>query len=122
MSFSTINSMGNFLPKKAVVAGGGVSVSGLWVAVGQGGLIANSTDGNTWTAAASTGGLSSFGSGVAYGKDGTGNGLWVAVGAGGLIAKSTDGNNWSPVASKGGLSIYGSKVAFNRILYDGVDF
>jgi hypothetical protein len=42
--------MGNFLPKKTVAAGGGgVSVTGQWVAVGSGGLIAKSTDGNVWT-------------------------------------------------------------------------
>jgi hypothetical protein len=107
--------------------------AGLWVAVGYyGGLIAKSTDGNTWTPAAtsadgSKGGITDVGEGVAYGKDNLGAGLWVAVGSGGLIAKSTDGNVWTSAASsadgsKGGLTTRGYGAAFKRILYDGVDF
>ena len=106
--------------------------AGLWVAVGDGGLIAKSTDGNTWTPAAtsadgSKGGITDVGEGVAYGKDNLGAGLWVAVGSGGLIAKSTDGNVWTSAASsadgsKGGLTTRGYGAAFKRILYDGVDF
>jgi hypothetical protein len=94
--------------------------AGLWVAVGQGGLIAKSTDGNVWTPAASKGGITIAGEGVAYGKDGTGTGLWVAVGQGGLIAKSTDGNVWTPaatvsgVAGKGGITTYGLGVAYGK--------
>ncbi len=110
-----ISSMGNFLPKKAVVAGGGVLVSANWVAVGEGGLIAKSTDGNTWTPAASKGGITTYGYGVAYGKDNLGAGLWVAVGqGGGLIAKSTDGNTWTPAASTGGIIDYGRGVAYGK--------
>ena len=87
--------------------------AGLWVAVGQGGLIAKSTDGNTWTPAATKGGIIGHGWGVAYGKDASGAGLWVAVGGGGIIAKSTNGNNWTPadtvdgVSGKGGITEYG---------------
>jgi hypothetical protein len=102
--------------------------AGLWVAVGEGGLIAKSTNGNTWTPAASTGGITYSGYGVAYGKDNLGAGLWVAVGNGGIIAKSTDGNTWTPAATvsgvsgKGGITGNGQGAAFKRILYDGVDF
>jgi len=110
-----ISSMGNFLPKKAVVAGGG-GVSANWVAVGDGGIIAKSTDGNVWTPAAglatNKGGIT-YGEGVAYGKDGTGAGLWVAVGDGGIIAKSTDGNVWTPAHTKGGIT-YGRGVAYGK--------
>jgi len=94
--------------------------AGLWVAVGDGGLIAKSTDGNTWTPAASKGGLANRGYGVAYGKDNLGAGLWVAVGYyGGLIAKSTDGNTWTPAAtsadgSKGGITDVGEGVAYGK--------
>ena len=98
--------------------------AGLWIAVGDGGLIAKSTDGNVWTPAAtstdgSKGGITSSAYGVAYGKDGTGAGLWVAVGRGGLIAKSTDGNVWTPAAtsadgSKGGITGYGRDVAYGK--------
>ena len=99
--------------------------AGLWVAVGSGGLIAKSTDGNVWTRAAGTygnvGGITSNGYGVAYGKDAFGAGLWVAVGGGGIIAKSTDGNVWTAAATStygnvGGITA-GLGVAFNEILY-----
>ena len=91
--------------------------AGLWVAVGQGGLIAKSTDGNVWTPAATKGGITDIGSGVAYGKDALGAGLWVAVGYGGLIAKSTDGNVWTPAGNVGGITTSGYGAAFNEILY-----
>ena len=96
---------------------------GLWVAVGMGGLIAKSTDGNVWTpaytsVAGNVGGLTTYGYGVAYGKDGNGVGLWVAVGQGGLIAKSTDGNIWTPAAgsgtNKGGITDNGRGVAYGK--------
>jgi len=93
--------------------------TGLWVAVGEGGIIAKSTDGNTWTPAAksadgSKGGITSLGLGVAYGKDALGAGLWVAVGDGGIIAKSSDGNIWTPAASKGSITNYGYGVAYGK--------
>jgi hypothetical protein len=100
--------------------------AGLWVAVGNGGVIAKSTDGNIWTPAATStygnvGGITTAGRGVAYGKDDLGAGLWVAVGQGGIIAKSTDGNVWTPAAgsatNKGGITSSGYGVAFkNEIL------
>ena len=93
--------------------------AGLWVAVGEGGIIAKSTDGTNWTPAASSGGITSQGRGVAYGKDNLGNGLWVAVGDGEIIAKSTNGNVWTPAAtsadgSKGGITGYGFGVAYGK--------
>ena len=100
--------------------------AGLWVAVGQDGLIAKSTDGNVWTPAATVsgvsgkGGITFFGYGVAYGKDALGAGLWVAVGGGSIIAKSTDGNVWTPAATvsgvsgKGGITGYGVGVAYGK--------
>ena len=87
--------------------------AGLWVAVGEGGVIAKSTNGNVWTPAASNGDITTYGLGVAYGKDASGAGLWVAVGRGGLIAKSTDGNVWTPAASKGGITSIGYGAAYN---------
>ena len=98
--------------------------AGLWVAVGEGECIAKSTDGNVWTPAATVsgvsgkGGITGYGYGVAYGKDGTGAGLWVAVGEGGIIAKSTDGNVWTPAAgsatNKGGITTSGRGVAYGK--------
>ena len=91
--------------------------AGLWVAVGHGGLIAKSTDGNVWTPAADKGGLSSEGLDVAYGKDGTGAGLWIAVGGGGSIAKSTDGNVWTPAATVSGVSGKGGITEGRGVAY-----
>ena len=90
-----------------------ISGNGLWVAVGQGGLITKSTDRNNWTAAATKGGLTT-GRKLAYGKDETGAGRWVAVGNGGIIANSPDGNTWTQSASLGGITIIGFGVAFNN--------
>ena len=75
-----------------------------WVAVGQGSLIANSTDGKDWTAAATVGGLTTQGRSVAYGTDGSGNPRWVAVGDGSYIAYSPNGNDWYSAATKGGIT------------------
>jgi len=110
MPFNTFNSVAR-LPKKT---GGGISVTANWVAVGAGGLIAKSSDGNLWSPAGIKGGIATAGAGVAYGKDGTGAGLWVAVGEGGLIAKSSDGNLWSTAGNKGGITTYGIGVAYGK--------
>ena len=107
MLFNSFNTIAK-LPKKT----GGVP--GLWVAAGDQGVIAKSTDGNTWTAAATKGGITYEGSGVAYGKDASGAGLWVAVGGSGGIAKSTNGNNWTAAATKGGITGYGFGVAYGK--------
>ena len=88
--------------------------AGLWVAVGEGGVIAKSTDGNVWTPAADKGYMTSIGYGVAYGKNASGAGLWVAVGTNAVIAKSTNGNVWTPAATKGGISSYGFGVAYGK--------
>jgi hypothetical protein len=68
----------------------------LLVAVGDGAnTIATSTDGITWTGRGSTV-ITSYGRGVAFGKDTSNNNLWVAVGTGGnTIASSTDGITWT---------------------------
>jgi hypothetical protein len=42
------------------------SGTGRWVAVGNGGLIAYSADGNTWYEAATKGGIATYGNGVAF--------------------------------------------------------
>jgi len=114
---SSFSSLGQFSKNH----GGGVIPPGVdigkWVAVGNFGIIANSIDGNVWTPAASSGGITSSGYGVAYGKNGTGAGLWVAVGGGWIIAKSTDGNVWTVAAganfNKGGLT-RGDGIAYGK--------
>ena len=58
MPFNSFNSIAK-LPKKT----GGVP--GLWVAGGNSGVTAKSTDGNNWTAAATKGGIWYYGNGVA---------------------------------------------------------
>ncbi len=99
---------------KGVAYGKDGAGGNLWVAVGQGGLIAKSSDGNLWSAAGSVGGITGYGMGVAYGKDGSGAGLWVAVGGGGLIAKSSNGHIWSQASNVGGLTTYGLGVAYGK--------
>ena len=57
------------------IAGQGVAYgkddtgAGLWVAVGQGGLIAKSSDGNLWSSAGNVGGIISNGWGVAFNEE-----------------------------------------------------
>ncbi len=111
---SGVSGKGGITPQAYGVAyGKDSSGNGLWVAVGEGGLIAKSSDGNIWSAAGSTGSLGYTGYGVSYGKDSSGNGLWVAVGGGSYIATSSDGNTWSAAATKGGLH-YGVGIAFKK--------
>lgn len=62
----------------------------MFVAVGQGGKLATSTDGITWTQRTSSFGTSDI-SNVAYGADG----YWVACGADGKIATSRNGIDWT---------------------------
>ena len=116
----------NIVGKAGIQSGYGVAYgkdgtgAGLWVAVGDGLLIAKSTDGNVWTPTAfvdginGKGGITNYGYGVAYGKDGNGAGLWVAVGEGGLIAKSTDGNVWSAAVTFGDLTTRVRGVAYGK--------
>lgn len=63
--------------------------NGKWVAVGQSGKIASSTNGITWTQRTSGFGTS-WVRWVAYG-----GGTWVAVGDGGKMSTSTDGETWT---------------------------
>jgi len=81
---------------------------GRWVAVGDGGLIAFSPDGNVWTPAATKGGITNNAFGVTYGKKAR---RWIVVGGGGRIAYSTDGNVWSESTTKGGFTTLGRGVA-----------
>lgn len=68
------------------VASNGTS---LYVAVGEGGKLATSSDGQTWTQRTSSFGTDNI-SGIAYG-----DGYWVAVGANTKCAYSTDGITWT---------------------------
>jgi hypothetical protein len=82
--------------------------TGQWVAVGGGTNIIASTNGTSWTASESKGGIGTYAFGVAYG-----NGLWVAVGNGSVIAKSTDRNTWVSADSSGGI-IDGRRIAYGK--------
>ena len=62
--------------------------NGLWVAVGGGGAITTSGDGETWTKRTSN--VSDNLYNVHYA-----NGLWVAVGGGEAITTSGDGETWT---------------------------
>ena len=63
------------------------------VAVGNGGVILYSNDGNNWTAANATAAAGQNLYGVAYSS----NGLWVAVGANGMLLSSPDAVTWTKV-------------------------
>lgn len=85
----------------------------IWVAVGGGSIIANSTNGNAWTAVAADkrGGITPTSyeeMDVAYG-----NGRWVAVGSGSLIAYSSNGSSWTAATTKGGITL-GRGVAYGN--------
>lgn len=62
------------------------------IAVGDGGYIAVSADGNNWTAQTSN--TTNKLNDVVFG-----NGLYVAVGAAGTVVESTDGTTWNSVVS-----------------------
>jgi hypothetical protein len=83
--------------------------NGRWVAVGAGSIIASSTNGTSWTASTTKGGITQ-GSAVAYG-----NGLWIVVGSGSAIATSTNGTAWTevPVGQRGSIGS-GTAVAYGR--------
>ena len=70
----------------------------LWVAAGQGGQLATSPDGATWTQRASSFGTSSI---FAVAHDGA---QWVAVSDSGKLATSPDGITWTQRASSFGTS------------------
>lgn len=77
--------------------------TGTWVAVGDAGKIASSTDGITWTQRTSNFGTTNI-RWVAYG-----GGTWVAVGDSGKISTSTDATTWTAVttATSGWSTSYG---------------
>jgi hypothetical protein len=64
---------------RAIAAG-----DGLFVAVGDGGLVATTTDGAAWDT------LDTVGT-ADWGRVAVGGGVWVAAGAGGAVARSDDG-------------------------------
>ena len=101
----------------------------IFIATGQnnnglGNTIATTTDGVTWTGRGMAGfnGAYGFASGIAFGKDGSGNNLWVVtgrvtdytMGEGNCIASSSDGYNWvvrnSTIFNRYG----GNDVAFGK--------
>jgi hypothetical protein len=67
---------------------------GIFAAVGNGGKIAWSQDGISWTSEGYSGGITGFGTenimGIAWGQ-----GVFVAVGGNANIAYSSDGRNWT---------------------------
>jgi hypothetical protein len=72
--------------------------NGVWVAVGEGGVIVTSGDGSTWTQRTSN--VTETLYGAAYGA-----GRWTVVGAGEVILTSTDnGVTWTSVGSPAGLT------------------
>jgi uncharacterized membrane protein len=89
----TVRNLGDFL--FGVTYG-----NGLFVAVGDGGVILTSPDGVSWTRRAS--GTSEWLRGVTYG-----NGLFVAVGLGGTILTSPDGVSWTRRTSGTGNPLIG---------------
>jgi hypothetical protein len=85
---------------------------GLYVAVGSGGALATSPDGETWTPR--TSGVSATLESVCWG-----NGLFVAVGLRGTVITSPDGVTWTTRTSEfGSIDIY--DVAYGNGLYVAV--
>jgi PKD repeat protein len=72
-----------------------VSNGSLFVAVGSGGKVFTSPDGDQWTARAS--GTEDDLTSIAWGTNEGGQGLFVVGGAGGLLA-SPDGEVWTPIS------------------------
>ena len=73
--------------------------NGKFVCAGASGKIAYSTDGDSWTAAASSGIV--LGTVITIYDVTYGNGKFVCVGGSGKIAYSTDGNTWTAATSSG---------------------
>jgi hypothetical protein len=73
----------------------------LWVAVGNGGVIVYSNDGNYWYTVTTSLGNHALRSLTHAG------GTFVAVGDGGTIASSTDGINWTPQTSNSSNNLNG---------------
>jgi hypothetical protein len=90
--------------------------SNQWVAVGDGGILAYSTNGEDWTKVdLSTIFTNSYISqeinGVAYG-----NGKWVAVGGYGKMVSSTDGTSWAETIMTSPNSPFGTR-SVNSVVY-----
>ena len=79
----------------------GESATTLYVAVGEGGLILLSSDGDAWTQASSSGSITTSRlTGVSYW-----NGLWVAIGENtSTIIHSSDGDTWTLATSSGDVT------------------
>ena len=94
-------------PLNKVAYGGGV-----YVAVGDNGIIFTSSDGVSWTLQES--GVVSNLHGVTYG-----NGLFVAVGDGGTVLTSSDGKTWTGQTAGSGTTSY-LGVTYGNNLYVAV--
>ena len=85
--------------------------SNLWVAVGSGGntIATSSVAGTSWTGRS---GPFTYGYGVAYGRDTSGNNLWVVVGYQGYCARSTDTTTWTSSGQIPGMYASAYAVAY----------
>ncbi|WP_457630780.1 WD40/YVTN/BNR-like repeat-containing protein, partial [Oceanithermus sp.] len=95
-------------PLNKVAYGGGV-----YVAVGDDGIIFTSSDGVSWTLQES--GVVSNLHGVTYG-----NGLFVAVGSGGTVLTSSDGKTWTDQTAGSGTTYSLCSVAYGDGLFVAV--
>jgi hypothetical protein len=84
---------------------------GLWVAVGEGGLIETSPDGINWSAASPDGSYTGHFRAIFFNPDAP---LFVAVGSGSEIQTSPDGVNWTSRQTGGTDVLYG-------VTWDGPD-
>jgi hypothetical protein len=104
-----------------IAYGSNGSTISTFVAVGDSGRMAYSTDGTSWTAITATN--STFGTndiyGIAYGSNGNTVNTFVAVGEYGNMAYSTDGTSWTAVNATN--STFGSND-INGIAYGGDKF
>jgi hypothetical protein len=83
--------------------------AGTWVAVGDSGKLASSTDGYTWTQRTSGFSTTTI-SWVAYG-----GGTWVAVGGSGKLSTSTDAVTWTAVTTA--TSTWSSSYTIGHVAY-----
>jgi len=84
--------------------------NGVYLVTGDGGYLARSTDGTTWTQQTTPGSLTL--------RDATfGNSLYVVVGNDGYIATSPNGTTWTQRSAPNS-----SSIQFNTVIYDGTQF